>query len=73
MAAKLRHAALSSMMENVVDGKLSLELVNSDALRLFKDSEDRAFGAPKQTAEVEHSGAMRVEEVRYTVVDPPTE
>jgi hypothetical protein len=54
MAAKLRHAQLSSMMEKLQAGTDALELLNGDALRLFKDSEDRAHGTPKQS--VEHGG-----------------
>jgi hypothetical protein len=48
MAAKLRHAQLSSMMERLEGGTDALDLLSPDALRLFKDSEDRAHGTPKQ-------------------------
>ena len=61
MAAKLRHAMLSSMQERlskITEGEEAppdaLDLLSADALRLFKDSEDRAHGTPKQS--VEHGG-----------------
>jgi hypothetical protein len=52
MAAKIRHAMLSSMMEKLDDGAKADELLTSDALRLMKDSEDRAHGTPKATSEI---------------------
>lgn len=52
MAARLRHAMLSSMQEKLTQGADPLELVSGDALRLFKDSEDRAHGTPKATTEM---------------------
>lgn len=62
MAAKIRHAALSAMTEKLAkmaeaeDASADdvLKLITSDNLRLFKDSEDRAHGTPKQS--VEHGG-----------------
>lgn len=51
-AAILRNAMLSRMMESLDAGEDVLELMNSDALKLFKDSEDRAHGTPKGTQEV---------------------
>ncbi len=54
MAARIRHAQLSAMTEILKAGGNALELLNGDALRLFKDSEDRAHGTPKQS--VEHGG-----------------
>lgn len=63
MAAKARHKLLSVITEklnSLPDGAALAdadikELLNSDTLRLFKDSEDRAFGTPK--ASVEATGA----------------
>ena len=52
MSAKLRHAMLSSMLEKLPTLASADELMTSDALKLFKDSEDRAHGAPKQTQEI---------------------
>ena len=50
MAARLRHAALSSMMEKLEGNLLDVDdIVKADVLRLFKDSEDRAHGTPKAT------------------------
>jgi len=43
------------MQERLDNGEIEAdEIVNSDALRLFKDSEDRAHGTPRQS--VEHTG-----------------
>ena len=54
-AVKLRHWALSSLQEKMEAGTLELDdVLKADALRLFKDSEDRAHGTPKQS--VEHAG-----------------
>jgi hypothetical protein len=62
MAAKIRHAALSAMTEKLAKMAEApdatpdevLKLITADNLRLFKDSEDRAHGTPKQS--VEQSG-----------------
>lgn len=55
MAAFLRHAMLSDITELVKNGKrVAFSELSPDLLRLMKDSEDRAFGTPKQS--VEHSG-----------------
>jgi len=48
MAAELRARMLSAIMEKVDAGEDALDYLNSDALRLFKDSEDREFGTPVQ-------------------------
>lgn len=48
MAAKIRHAMLSAMTEKLAGITDATELMTSDALRLMKDSEDRAFGTPRQ-------------------------
>lgn len=54
-AAIIRELALSRMMEKIDAGELDpLDAISSDNLRLFRDSEDRAHGTPKQS--VEHSG-----------------
>lgn len=51
LAAKAR-LGLVQAFANLVDGVVTDEerkaLINSDALRLLKDSEDRGFGAPTQ-------------------------
>lgn len=49
MAADLRHAMLSSMMEKHKSGENMLDYVDANTLKLFKDSEDRAHGTPKAT------------------------
>lgn len=73
IAAKLRLKALSVMLDKVESGEMDpLEIVEPNALRLFKDSEDRAHGTPKQTSEI---GGMdgkpiSVEAVTYEIYDP---
>lgn len=55
IAASLRLKALIRMQEKIDNGEMDpLDAISSDALRLFKDSEDRAHGTPKQS--VEHGG-----------------
>ncbi len=54
MAADMRHKMLSLMQEKVEAGADALEMLDANALKLFKDSEDRAHGTPKSTNE--HSG-----------------
>ncbi len=50
IAATLREKALSEMLEKIEKGEMTaLDAVTTDFLRLFKDSEDRAHGTPKQT------------------------
>ena len=59
MSARIRHAALSAMTEKLAkaaeapepDPDAVLKLITNDNLRLFKDSEDRAHGTPKQSVE----------------------
>lgn len=79
MSVKLRHAALSAMTEKLSkiaelpdsDPDAIMEMITSDNLRLFKDSEDRAHGTPKATTEVTGRNGGPVESVRYEVIDPP--
>lgn len=55
-AAVIRDKALSEMLEKIAAGEITaLEAINSDNLRLFKDSEDRAHGTPKQS--VDHTNS----------------
>ena len=55
IAAKAR-LGLVQAFANLVDGVATdaerMALVNSDALRLLKDSEDRGFGAPKSSVDL---------------------
>lgn len=49
VAALIRSKALSEMLEKIEAGEITAtDLITSDNLRLFKDSEDRAHGTPKQ-------------------------
>lgn len=58
MSAKMRHKMLSEMMEKAESGQLDLEeLLTPAALKLFKDSEDRAHGTPKQSVEADHKSS----------------
>jgi hypothetical protein len=53
-AAILRDRMLSFIVENTEsDEKALMELLDANILKLFKDSEDRAHGTPKQS--VDHS------------------
>lgn len=55
-AAELRARMLSIIKENTSgDDNALLDMLNSDLLRLFKDSEDRAHGTPKQA--VDHTSS----------------
>jgi hypothetical protein len=55
ISAKLREAALIRLMEKIEAGEMdAAEVITSDNLRLFKDSEDRAHGTPKQA--ITHGG-----------------
>ena len=51
IAAILREKMLSEMLEKVNGGETALDLLDANALKLFKDSEDRAHGTPKQSVE----------------------
>ncbi len=79
IAAELRLKALSSLQEIVERSEMTVEeihkaLAQSENLKLFKDSEDRAHGTPKQTSEVSGlEGAPLVTEVVYKVFDPKNE
>lgn len=49
IAAEIRHKALIRMQEKIGMGEDVLELIDANALKLFKDSEDRAHGTPTAT------------------------
>lgn len=73
ISAELRLKALSVMQEKINSGEMNaLELVNANALKLFKDSEDRAHGTPKQTQELSgpDGEAIPVSAVEFTILDP---
>lgn len=71
IAANLRLAILSRMQERVDAGEDVAALLTGDALRLFKDSEDRAHGTPKATTELTGADGGPVQVVRHEVIDPP--
>lgn len=70
MSARIRHAILSSMQEKLSEGG-AINMLTGDAIRLFKDSEDRAHGTPKAVTEIGGigGGAMQLAITR-TIVDP---
>lgn len=71
IAAQLRLAILSRMKERIERGDDVEALLTSDALRLFKDSEDRAHGTPKASTEVSGpDGAALFEGVKVTWAKP---
>lgn len=49
MALRMRHALLSLMTEKAEAGESIEEYLEPTALKLFKDSEDRAHGTPSQS------------------------
>ncbi len=57
ISANLRLKALTCLQERIAKGEVSDEdlalLINPGTLKLFKDSEDRAHGTPKQSVDVE--------------------
>lgn len=74
MAARLRHAMLTSMQEKLSAGVSPDEMITSDTLRLFKDSEDRAHGTPKAVTEVGGIGGGPMQlSITRTIVDPKGE
>jgi hypothetical protein len=54
LASQFRERLLSATMEKVQAGENPLDLMTADLLRVLRDSEDRAYGTPKQP--VEHAG-----------------
>lgn len=54
MSARIRHKILSVIAEKIDGEEDALQFLTGEHLRLFRDSEDRAHGTPKQS--VEHSG-----------------
>ncbi|MGB7244279.1 MAG: DUF5681 domain-containing protein [Sulfitobacter sp.] len=49
IAAEMRHKALIRMQERALAGEDVLDMIDANALKLFKDSEDRAHGTPTAT------------------------
>lgn len=59
MAARARHKLLSVITEKLSkipdDTEDLTKILSSDMLRLFKDSEDRAHGTPKQSIDMDQN------------------
>lgn len=72
IAAQLRLAMLSRMQELLAEGSDAVELMTGDALRLFKDSEDRAHGAPKQVNEIAGKDGGPITFADVTEIDDAT-
>ena len=77
MSAKIRHAALSAMTEKLQKlmespdelAKAAVDMITSDTLRLFKDSEDRAHGTPKQTIAGDSDNPLQVTMIKLVAPD----
>jgi hypothetical protein len=71
MSAEIRHAMLSSIKEKLQDGSDILDYMRGDTLKLFKDSEDRAHGTPKQSVDNTSSdGSMTPTKIIRELVTP---
>jgi hypothetical protein len=71
MSAEIRHAMLSSIKESMNGGSDILEYLRGDTLKLFKDSEDRAHGTPKQSVDNTSSdGSMTPTKIIRELVTP---
>jgi len=72
MAAKIRHKMLSVITEKLDSAELdALDAIKADILRLIKDSEDRAHGTPKTSAELSGpDGAALFEGVKIAWAKP---
>lgn len=68
-ATKIREALLDQLMAKLEAGE-ALELV-SELNRLMRDTEDRGFGAPKQTTELE--GGLEFKQITRRIVAPKGE
>ena len=67
ISAQLRLRALIRMQEKLDAGEIdAIDLAKDGFLRLFKDSEDRAHGTPRQS--VEHSGQGENGEIIFKTV-----
>jgi hypothetical protein len=65
IAARLRLAEMEAQLQALEAGKLPG--INSDNSRLWKDAEDRALGAPKNTTE--HEGKLSVGRIECLFLD----
>lgn len=79
LASRFRHALLSSVQEKLDEGVDPFSLVTADVIRVLKDSEDRAHGTPKTTAEfsgpnqgaIQFEGIMLAPLIANAANDPP--
>ena len=71
-ATRIRKKLLEALEKSVTeaDGK-PLEAIQSDVLRLLKDSEDRGLGAPKQTLAGDPANPLNV--VNRIVIEAATD
>lgn len=72
MSAQIREAALSVMLDMVQAGDFTIEeLITPANLKLFKDSEDRAHGTPKQSMDLESpEGTLTPTVIERVIVKP---
>lgn len=74
ISAQLREHALSVMLEKVKSGDMDLEeLITPANLKLFKDSEDRAHGTPKQAVDHTSSDGSFQQPSKIELVAPKTD
>lgn len=74
ISAQLREHALSVMLEKVKSGDMDLEeLITPANLKLFKDSEDRAHGTPKQAVDLNNPDGNFAKPTVIELVTPKTD
>ena len=73
-AAKIRAKMLSELLEKYEGGEMELaELIDPSVLKLFKDSEDRAHGTPKQAVDHTSSDGSFQQPSKIELVAPKTD
>ncbi len=71
IAAEVRLKILSAINGKIEEGQDPLEFLDTSALKLFKDSEDRAHGTPKQSMDIESpEGTLTPTVIERTIVKP---
>ena len=68
LAAQLRHKMLSTLAGKLEDGADPLDFLDTNALKLFKDSEDRAHGTPKATLAGDPDAPVAIGVIERTIV-----
>lgn len=72
MAAAIRHQMLTVITEKLADNTLSdvLDILEPSALKLFKDSEDRAHGTPQASTVLmgDENAPLKIEQIERSIV-----